>query len=203
MAALPSFPEHAAQHILQIAADAVANVSDAVLAGQLLRSRIAERTARGVDARGASFVPYSEAYAKEKAVRLGSADTVDLFGYVHHPHMMNAMVVRVNGSEMGASPLSLFGMPVFQGFGGSVNRTPAQMLEVGFYGEEATRARVHNEGAEVRTRLGSGKSKKQKKDGKSSFNMPMRHFFDANEEDIRLMELAIGNNINARLKGRP
>lgn len=45
--------------------------------GQMIRQRILERTARGVDASGAPFARYSEAYAIEKEQELGHGD-VDL-----------------------------------------------------------------------------------------------------------------------------
>ena len=51
---------------------------DMVAVGQLIRQRILDRTARGVDAEGQPFAPYSEDYAKTKREALGSSGAVDL-----------------------------------------------------------------------------------------------------------------------------
>lgn len=79
---------------------------------------------------------------------------------------------------------------------------PANLIRVGFYeSDQALRARVHNEGGTVRTRLGKGKGK-PKKDGKSSFAMPKRPFFHATAEDIALMTRAIGERIMSRIRNK-
>ena len=46
--------------------------------GQYVRQRILERTARGVDASGQAFQPYSPGYAETKQAQLGSSGVVDL-----------------------------------------------------------------------------------------------------------------------------
>lgn len=51
---------------------------DMAAVGQLMRTRILERTARGIDAHGQPFAPYSALYADTKREQLGSGGTVDL-----------------------------------------------------------------------------------------------------------------------------
>ncbi len=51
---------------------------DMAAVGQLIRQRIVERTARGVDAEGQPFAPYTTAYADAKRDELRSAGGVDL-----------------------------------------------------------------------------------------------------------------------------
>jgi hypothetical protein len=51
---------------------------DMVAVGQMIRQRIVERTARGVDAEGQPFAPYVTEYADAKRKELRSAGTVDL-----------------------------------------------------------------------------------------------------------------------------
>jgi hypothetical protein len=96
------------------------NEADRMFGGQFVRSRILDRTARGVDVHGQQFAAYTARYAKRKANAGGRIDQVDLYGIEHHPHMLNAMLARVTAS----------------GF------------EVGFYGDEAVRAEAINEGTD-------------------------------------------------------
>jgi hypothetical protein len=91
---------------------------DLLAAAEFIRSRILDRTSRGVDASGQPFAEYSPLYAKRKAKAGGRTDQVDLYGIEHHPHMLNALLTRTNPG----------------GF------------EIGFYGEEAERAEWNNEG---------------------------------------------------------
>lgn len=56
----------------------VVTPEDMAAVGQFVRQRILERTARGVDASGQPFQPYSEGYAKTKREALGSSGAVDL-----------------------------------------------------------------------------------------------------------------------------
>jgi hypothetical protein len=51
---------------------------DMAAVGQLVRQRILERTARGVDAEGRPFAPYSEGYRDRKREELGATGNVDL-----------------------------------------------------------------------------------------------------------------------------
>jgi hypothetical protein len=61
----------------------------------------------------------------------------------------------------------------------SVNLEPINYFEIGIYGDEATRAQAHNEG------LG---------------NMPRRHFFDVNADDITAMERGMASLQESRAK---
>jgi len=63
---------------------------DMAAVGQLIRQRIIERTARGVDAKGRPFAPYSQAYRELKREQLG-ASGVDL---TISGEMLRAMVVE-------------------------------------------------------------------------------------------------------------
>ncbi len=174
--------EDPGRHILKIEAATRATTGDLLNAGQILRTRIRERTAQGIDANGAPFAAYSPGYAKRKNAALGSS-VVDLFGYENHPHMLNALVVRVNGQEFSGDGMLSF------------SSDPAELLQVGFWDDEAaTKAFVHNTGAEVPTR-GT-----KKKGARGSFNMPQREFFAASSEDLRLMEQSVVQRIETRLR---
>jgi hypothetical protein len=146
---------------------------DLLFGGSLLVATIRDRTLAGMDVDGAPFAPYSEAYAKRKAGGLGHG-RVDLFGADHHTHMLNALQTVVDSDAS-------FGVGIYTN------------------DELETRARVHNEGLAVRTRLGSGKGK-PKKGGKSSFDMPRRHWLDASQDEVETINAAIGERIDARLK---
>lgn len=176
-------------HFQQIEAAVRITTGDLLYAGAILQSEIRQRTARGIDAHGASFQEYSPGYAKRKGAALGMAN-VDLFGYESHPHMLNAMVVRVGSRELVVAGLS---------FNASSDNTPADVMQVGFWDEESARkAEVHNTGGQVRTRLGTGK--RQKNGGKATFTMPKREFFAANQDELQRMEAGISERVNARLK---
>ncbi len=146
--------------------------SDLLYAGALLVTRIRDRTFAGTDASGAPFTPYSPGYAKKKAGKLGHG-RVDLFGTANHMHMLNALQVVADSDES---------------FG------------VGIYANEELeeRARVHNEGLSVPTRLGKGR--KQRKGGRPSFTMPQRRWLDASPEDVDAIGRAIEERIAERLK---
>jgi hypothetical protein len=51
---------------------------DMAAVGQMIRQRILERTARGVDASGQPFQPYAKSYADAKRDALGVAQPVNL-----------------------------------------------------------------------------------------------------------------------------
>lgn len=171
----------------QIRANAAVTAGDGIAAGQALRTNIRDDTANGIDAEGNGFAPYSEAYAKQKSKR-GRNTTVDLFGSKQNSHMLNAILVRAGGVESaGDDSTSNYGT------------APIHEIRLGIYSnDEALRAEVHNQGGSVRTRLGSGK--RSKKGGVANFNMPRRHFFDANPQRVANMERVIGERIEARLK---
>lgn len=178
-------------HILKLAEAAQVTVGDALYAGQALRTRIRTRTAQGIAFDGSPFPAYSKEYRKRKVLMLGHADAVDLFGPDNHPHMLNAIsvvsggTILATGQSASTSPLEL--------------PEPSAQVSLVIFGEaEAMRARVHNEGATVTTRLGKGKGK-AKKGGKATFNMPRRRFFDASADDQEFMVFAIGKRRQERM----
>ena len=70
-------------------------------AGTELRTRIVTRTrARGVDADGAPFTPYTEGYAKAKAKHGGmiGGGRVNLTGTKSGPKMLDTMVVKASAT---------------------------------------------------------------------------------------------------------
>jgi hypothetical protein len=160
-------------------------IGDALYGGQIIRSEILQSTAQGVDANGTPFVGYSPGYAKQKLKKLGKNSPVDLFGPDQHVHMLNTILVKVGGFEVtiGDSPQDI--------------GTPSDLFEVGFYGQESIRAKVHNEGASIRTRAGSGKSKGS---GKSTATIPQRNFFAANAARLNLVAFGIGERMMARAR---
>jgi hypothetical protein len=169
--------ERPSEFILHLAQQVFPTVGEAQYGGQALRTRIGERTAAGMDYTGAAFAEYSDAYRKRKVLTLGQSDTVDLFGAEAHPHMLNAIMVETDNTSELAS---------------------AHVVSLVIPEPEATRARAHNEGAVIRTRLGTGKGK-PKKNGKATFTLPMRRFFDVTPEDIEFMEFAIVQRRDERL----
>jgi hypothetical protein len=73
---------------------------DMVAVGQLIRQRILDRTARGVDAEGKPFAPYSTEYADAKRKELGTSNPVNL---TVSGEMLNAITI-----EATADTVSLF-----------------------------------------------------------------------------------------------
>jgi hypothetical protein len=69
-------------------------------------------------------------YAAFKFQALGRA-VVDLFGH-RAPHMLQALVVRLNGSNVKTTP------------GVNDRKRPARQAALGFYGQEAARAKGNN-----------------------------------------------------------
>ena len=191
-----------AEYILKLAHEAQPTVSDALFAGQALRTRIRERTAAGVDYMGQPFVDYADSTRREKIRHLGHADTVDLFGYRQHPHMLNAIQVT-SGNQIGMSGADigeLFGIEMDTSASADGDSAPASIVSLVIPdGPEAVRARAHNEGATMRTRLGTGKGK-AKKGGRSTVTLPQRRFFDASPDDQEFMLFAMGQRRDARLK---
>ncbi len=163
---------------------------DCIMAAQVLRSDIRDDTANGIDSEGNPFPAYSDGYAKQKSRKGGNASPVDLFGVDRPPHMLNSMLVRIGGQEISAESSIAF----------DGNPEPAETFSLGIYDEGAAlRARIHNEGADIQTRLGSGKGK-PKKGGQATVLMPRRHFFDASPARIERMERVIGERIQERLR---
>ncbi len=164
-------------------------VGDALYGGQIIRSEILQSTAQGLDANGIPFAGYSPDYAKQKLKKLGKNSPVDLFGPDQHVHMLNTILVKAGGFEVtiGDTPQDI--------------GTPSDLFEIGFYGQESIRAKAHNEGASIRTRLGTGKGKRSK--GKSTATIPQRNFFAANQARQDLAAFGIGERMMARAKATP
>jgi hypothetical protein len=196
MASSPTFTGpgggDAAEHILKIARDVLPTEGDCLEAGLVLRSRIRERTFAGRDADGNEFTAYSERYAKYKASH-GRSTMPNLYGVPQNAHMLDDIFVVCGANELTGQQEP--------GSGAFSNDTPGNEIRLELRGDQATRARVHNEGGTVSTRLGKGKGK-PKKGGVSSFSMPRRHFFDANREDIDLMGFTIRERIDSRLRSK-
>lgn len=156
--------------------------ADLLAAGQYLRGQIRDRTFRGQSVDGTPFFWYSPAYEKKKG-----QTNVDLYSRGASKHMLDALTVQAS--------------------------TEPLQISIGIFGdaEVAMRAKVHNEGATIRTRLGTGKHKdigasrrfgteirRQKKRGVASFSMPKREFLGATEEDIMNMRRIIVRSIQQR-----
>jgi hypothetical protein len=157
------------------AAEARYTRADLLYGGNLILGVIRDRTFAGTDVDGAAFEPYSPEYAKRKAGSVG-AGVVNLFGADHHTHMLNALQVLVDSDVS-------FGIGIYSN------------------DELESRARVHNEGLEIRTRLGTGNGKrKPKKGGKASFMMPRRQFLGASPTEIADANEAMVERVNERLK---
>ena len=186
-----AFDRDPVSYILKLEAAARPTVGDALAMGALQRKLIMARTAAHVDAEGAPFAPYSPSYLKRKVKHGGSAQ-VDLYGFKSQPRMMRSMKVRTAsaeldaGMEANADPWAN-SQPLMFGF------------EVGMMGDDriSQRARVHNDGGIVKTRLGQrssdrgtsfkGRKHKSRKGAVASYNMPRRHFLDSTELDRQLM----------------
>ncbi len=161
------------QHLLTVFATGQPTQVDVLYAGQRQRSRIVQRTLSGRDYNDVPFAPYSEAYARRKS-KAGHSSTVNLFGMENHPHMLNRIMV--------------------------VAPTP-DLLQLSFQGEEAVRARMHNEGGELRRvlKLKSGKGKRKKSSVVG--HMPKRTFFRASDSDLAAMSKDVAESTNRRLGG--
>lgn len=146
------------EYTLQLARVSRPTAGDVVYAAGRQKTRILQRNERGVDVNGSAFVPYSPKYAKKRAKSGRNTEPVDL---TYSGLMNKAMQVTVGGA-----------------LGVSVGDTPVTNFALGFYGNEAARARGHNEGGE---------------------KLPKRHFFDASEQDLQQMQADIGTHIQARL----
>lgn len=171
----------ASKHFSLIMNEIQPTQSDNLLAGNILRGNIRDRTFADEDLRGGNFIPYSPAYAKWKGQH-----NVDLYSKGTGKHMLDALTVHATENE----------------------------IEIGIFGDEemAIRAKVHNEGAVVRTRLGTGKRTapghsrkfgvqifKQKKGGKPYMTIPSRSWLGARASDIDQMRQAILNAIKGRI----
>lgn len=175
------------KHWIRLTTAAQPTVGDAILCGSILQGNIRRRTSQGVDVDNVPFAPYSEGYAKRKLKKLGRNSPVDLFGWGRE-HMLLALVTTVAGAQY----------PENSGF---QNPTPTDSFHVGIFSADdaiIARARLHNEGGTVKTRLGTGK--KTKSNGKAFATMPQRQFLAASTSDIEQMTLGVGQAMLARIK---
>jgi hypothetical protein len=70
---------------------------DMLAVGDLIRRRIMERTARGVDAQGQPFAPYFEGYRDQKREELGATGGVDL---MVSGEMLRAMTLEATDKKV-------------------------------------------------------------------------------------------------------
>ena len=186
------------KHFQAIMLDAQPTESDALLAGHYLRTRIRQRTFADQDVSGSGFIPYSPKYAKWKG-----QTNVDLYSKGPAKHMLDGLSVKSGASELspGSNPMES-------------TSQPANSVEIGIYGDSqmASRAKLHNEGGQGRTRQGTGRHiaprlsrkfgvsiRRQKKGGRATYTMPQREFLGANQEDLDNMRKLIVEAIEARL----
>lgn len=202
---------------------------DLLYTGQVFRSRIRERTLRGVDAQGAPFTAYSQkgpyyfypnrevgstgrssgtrnftqaqvraaraTAAKGRHAKTGGTRTpygikyasyaaaksahgvanVNLYGMEQHTHMLDTMLVKAGGIEVGITADALMDNSEMAAF---EQNQPATELALGFYGPEAARAKGNNEGIPGR--------------------LPKREFFALNDQDLMIGEQAIVERMSMR-----
>jgi hypothetical protein len=202
---------------------------DLLYSGQVFRSRIRERTFRGVDVNGVPFTgystkgpyyfypnrevgdtgkragtrnhtqaqvraarataakgrqakvggvrtPYGIKYASYAAAKSGhGAANVNLYGMEQHTHMLDTLLVKVGGMEIGVSADALMDNSEMAAF---EQNQPATEMALGFYGAEAARAKGNNEGIPGR--------------------LPKREFFALNEQDLMIGEQAIVERMSTR-----
>jgi len=124
--------------------------------------RIGVRTPTGI--KYASYAAAHEAHG---------TPGVTLFGMEQHPHMLDSIMVKAGGQEVGSAGTGSFGSPL-EAFEGN---SPCNLLALGFYGDEAARARGHNEGTS---------------------KLPKREFFALSISDLAWGERAIGTRMSIR-----
>jgi hypothetical protein len=202
---------------------------DLLYSGQVFRSRIRERTFRGVDAQGVPFTAYStkgpyyfypnrevgdtgrragtrnHTQAQVRAARATAAAgrfkktgggtrtpfgikyasyaaakaahgvaNVNLYGMEQHTHMLDTMLVKVGGVEVGLAADALMDSSEMAAF---EQNQPATELALGFYGPEAARAKGQNEG---------------------NSRTPKREFFALSDQDLMIGEQAIVERMSMR-----
>ncbi len=206
----------------------VPTVGDGLWGGQIGRSRILDRTQRGVDVNGSAFAPYStkgpyyfypnqsvgsirggsvelkraravaasnrhkntggigkrtavgiryESYAAAKAAH--GRTNVDLFGLEQHTHMLNSMIVKAGGSEVDQSASTFLLDDDTSEINAFAQNQPNSEIRIGFYGEEADRARGNNEGTK---------------------KLPQRNFFALSQQDLDLIGEGIGKRMILRAR---
>ncbi len=119
-----------------------------------------------------------ESYAAAKAAH-GVAN-VNLFGMEQHPHMLDALMVRAGGAEstLMDAEFALGGSPEMNAF---EQNQPCAAMQIGFYGDEAERAKGHNEG---------------------NSKLPKREFFALNASDLAWGEQVIGERMLMRARSK-
>jgi hypothetical protein len=117
-----------------------------------------------------------ESYAAAKAAH--GVSNVNLFGMEQHPHMLDAMLVKAGGAES-----SLIDAEFAKGGSSEMNafeaNQPCTSMQLGFWGDEADRAKGHNEGTS---------------------KLPKREFFALNASDLAWGEKTIGERMAIRAK---
>ena len=151
-------------------------------AGDWLVDKRRQETLGGRDVEGNGFAPYSPNYA----LRVGTS-VPSLYSRTTGPHMLDHLEAH------------------------TVSETDGTIsLEVGIFGdpELAERARVQNEGATIRTRLGMGHEgfkqplnvgRKQQR-GKALLEIPERRWLGASDQDLLTMAGIISESIDERVK---
>ncbi len=120
------YPNREAAGSVRGGSDATLHARKTAAAGRHAKTdRIGTRTPYGIR--------YDGGYAEAKAAH--GRSTVDLYGLEQHPHMLDAMLVRAGGMEIGG------GMDIATEAAGQCDH-----LTLGFYGTEAARAKGNNEG---------------------------------------------------------
>jgi hypothetical protein len=139
--------------------------------GEMMVQSIRERTASGIDSDDIPFEPYAEKYASQK----GSSN-VDLRSIKEQEHMMDNLQFRVYPRQETQSSIA-----------------------VGFFDDEdiITRARINNDGAEIRVR----RVRKMGRKRKATFTIPRRHFLGVDKETMDVAGQMIVSSMIKNLKG--
>jgi hypothetical protein len=141
-------------------------------AGNRQKSRILDRTSRGVDVDEQPFAPYNSSrpyywYPAKELKNRNSART-RFFKKIEGPTARKTTKgIRFDSyaafkASMGRLVVDLMGARAPHMLQAFVVKVSGGLLTIGIYGEEAERASAHNEGTK---------------------NLPRRHFFDASESD--------------------
>lgn len=147
--------------------------------GQTFVEAILTRTADGESYKGFNFHPYSESYRVLKIKRGGDSSVVDLF---LSGGMLGALTARVRGGK----------------------------ISIGIFdnAEEATKAKVHNEGSHIVVRLSPTKSYSRRRPVRRSVGqkrkpigiVPARPFLGITQADILEAQKVIAASIIAEAK---
>ena len=160
------------------------NQDDMQKAGDWLVAKRRQETLAGQDIDGASFAPYSPAYA----FRTGHSNVTLYSSKQRGEHMIDALKAIATTETDGTTS-----------------------LEVGIFGdaELAERARIQNEGGLVRTRFGYGNGgfktplgvgRRQPKGKKTFATIPSRRWIGASDADIQTMQEIIVESAQERVE---